>query len=164
MAASSVRILIADDHEIVRSGLRTFVEAHPRWMLVGEAVNGKDAVIKALQSKPDVAVLDYSLPIKNGIEATREIRARLPATEVLIFTMYDSDAIIGELLAAGARGFLMKSDTEKYIVPAIDAQAVLHFESVRSHFGCVHKTAGAHQFRADAARAWRSSACCRGLQ
>jgi DNA-binding NarL/FixJ family response regulator len=124
MAAPSVRILIADDHEIVRSGLRTFVEAHPRWTLVGEAVNGKEAVIKALQSKPDVAVLDYALPLKNGIEATREIRARLPATEVLIFTMYDSDAIIGELLAAGARGFLMKSDTEKYIVPAIDALAM----------------------------------------
>jgi len=123
MGAPTVRILIADDHEIVRSGLRKFVEAHPRWTLVGEAANGKEAVTKALQTKPDVAILDYALPLMNGIEATRQIRARLPGTEVLIFTMHDSDAIIGELLAAGARGFLLKSDTEKHLVPAIDALA-----------------------------------------
>jgi DNA-binding NarL/FixJ family response regulator len=118
-----VRVLIADDHDIVRSGLRTFVEAHQGWMLVGEASNGKEAVTRALETKPDVAILDYALPLMSGIEATRQIRARLPATEVLIFTMYDSDTIIAELLAAGARGFLLKSETEKHLIPAIDALA-----------------------------------------
>ena len=123
MGVPPVRILIADDHEIVRSGLRTFVEENPRWMLVAEAANGKDAVTKALRAKPDVAILDYALPLMNGIEATRQIRDRLPGTEVLIFTMYDSDKIIGELLTAGARGFRLKSDTEKQLAPAIDALA-----------------------------------------
>jgi len=74
------RILIADDHAVVRSGLRTILEAHPNWEVVAEASNGKEAISKAIESEPDVAVIDYSLPIVNGIEVTRQIRARLPKT------------------------------------------------------------------------------------
>lgn len=115
------RILIADDHEVVRSGLRTILEAHEGWEVVAEAENGKDAVTKALSSKPDVAIIDYSLPVINGVEATRQIRARLPNVEVLIFTMHDSDILVGELLEAGARAYLLKSDARQYLVAAVES-------------------------------------------
>src|SRR6476620_6492265 len=107
---SMIRILIADDHDVVRSGLRHIIEAQPNWQVVAEAGDGREAVQKALETKPDVAVIDYSLPLINGVEATRQIRARLPSTEVLIFTMHDNEALIEELLKAGARGYLLKSD------------------------------------------------------
>jgi len=115
------RILIADDHEVVRSGLRAILESHDGWEVVAEAENGKDAVTKALGSKPDIAIIDYSLPVINGIEATRQIRARLPTAEVLIFTMHDSDVLVGELLEAGARAYLLKSDAKQYLVAAVES-------------------------------------------
>jgi DNA-binding NarL/FixJ family response regulator len=115
------RILIADDHEVVRSGLRKILEAHPDWEVVAEVADGRDAVRKVAETKPDVAVLDYSLPLLNGIEATREIRARTPGTEVLIFTMHDNDALIEDLLMAGARGYLLKSDANRHLIDAIEA-------------------------------------------
>ncbi|MGE5511044.1 MAG: response regulator [Bacteroidota bacterium] len=117
------RILIADDHEVVRSGLRSILEAQPRWDVVGEAADGKDAIRKAIELKPDVAVLDYSLPLINGVEATRQIRARLPAVEVLIFTMHDNEQMIYDLLKAGARGYLLKSDAKRYLLTAIESLA-----------------------------------------
>jgi DNA-binding NarL/FixJ family response regulator len=115
------RILIADDHEVVRSGLRKILEAHPDWEVVAEVADGRDAVRKVAETKPDVAVLDYSLPLLNGIEATRQIRARTPGTEVLIFTMHDNDALIEDLLMAGARGYLLKSDANQHLIEAIEA-------------------------------------------
>jgi DNA-binding NarL/FixJ family response regulator len=115
------RILIADDHEVVRAGLRMIIEAHPNWDVVAEVADGLDAVRKAAETKPDVAVLDYSLPLLNGIDATRQIRARSPGTEVLIFTMYDNDALIEALLKVGARGYLLKSDANRHLIDAIDA-------------------------------------------
>ena len=115
------RILIADDHEVVRSGLRAILEAHEGWEVVAEAEDGKDAVTKALGSKPDVAIIDYSLPVINGIEATRQIRARVPNAEILIFTMHDSDILVGELLEAGARAYLLKSDAKQYLVAAVES-------------------------------------------
>ncbi len=115
------RILIADDHEVVRSGLRAILEAHDGWEVVAEAENGKDAVTKALSSKPDVAIIDYSLPVINGIEATRQIRSRLPDAEILIFTMHDSDILVGALLEAGARAYLLKSDAKPYLVAAVES-------------------------------------------
>jgi DNA-binding NarL/FixJ family response regulator len=118
------RILIADDHEVVRSGLRSILETHPDWEVVAEAADGKEAIVKAVETKPDVAVVDYSLPLINGIEVTRQIRRRLPRTEVLIFTMHDSDALIDELLRAGARGFLLKSDAKRHLIEAIETLAV----------------------------------------
>ena len=118
-----IRILIADDHEVVRSGLRKILESQPSWEVVAEAGDGKDAITKATETKPDVAVLDYSLPLINGIEATRQIRARLPKTEVLIFTMHDNETLIQELLKAGARGYLLKSDAKRHLIGAIKSLA-----------------------------------------
>ena len=104
------RILIADDHEVVRSGLRLILEAHPGWEVVAEAADGKAAIVKALETKPDVAILDYSIPLVNGVEATRQIRKRNPQIEVLIFSIHDSGTLAGEVLDAGARAYLLKSD------------------------------------------------------
>jgi DNA-binding NarL/FixJ family response regulator len=118
------RILIADDHDVVRSGLRQILEDQPNWEVVAEASDGKDAILKATQTKPDVAVLDYSLPLVNGLEVTRQIRARLPKTEVLIFTMHDNETLIQELLKAGARGYLLKSDARRHLIGAIESLAV----------------------------------------
>ena len=117
------RILIADDHDVVRSGLRSILEAHPNWEVVAEASDGKEAILEGIEAKPDVAVLDYSLPLVNGVEATRQIRARLPRTEVLIFTMHDNEALIEELLRAGARGYLVKTDAKRDLIKAIEALA-----------------------------------------
>jgi len=117
------RILIADDHEVVRSGLRSILEAHEGWEVVAEARDGKEAISKALETEPDIAVIDYSLPVMNGVEATRQIRARLPTAEILIFTMHDSDALIGELLDASARGYLLKSDAKQHLIAAVESLA-----------------------------------------
>jgi DNA-binding NarL/FixJ family response regulator len=119
-----IRIMIADDHHVVRSGLRTILDAHPNWEVVAEAVDGKEAVLKAIETKPDVAVLDYSLPLINGIEATCQIRARLPKTEVLIFTMHDNETVMEELVKAGARGYLLKSDARRDLMAAIESLAI----------------------------------------
>jgi DNA-binding NarL/FixJ family response regulator len=117
------RILIADDHEVVRSGLRSILEAQPDWEVVAEAVDGKEAVAKALATNPDVAILDYSLPVFNGVEATRQIRARVPQTEVLVFTMHESETLMRELLQAGARGYLLKSDAKQFLITAVQSLA-----------------------------------------
>ena len=114
-------ILIADDHEVVRSGLRFILEGRSGWQIVAEAADGKEAIDKAIETKPDVAIIDYSLPVMNGIEATRQIRARLPKTEVLIFTMHDSDALLGEVLQAGARAFLLKSEAQHFLIGAVES-------------------------------------------
>jgi DNA-binding NarL/FixJ family response regulator len=115
------RILIADDHEVVRSGLRSILEAHEGWAVVAEACDGREAIGKAVESKPDVAIIDYSLPLMNGVEVTRQIRARVPTAEILIFTMHDSNVLVGELLEAGARAYLLKSDAKRYLIAAVEA-------------------------------------------
>ena len=117
------RILIADDHDVVRSGVRAILEAQTGWEVVGEAENGKDAVDQALVTRPDVIVLDYALPVLNGIEATRQIRARVTGAEVLIFTMHDTATLVREVLEAGAKGFLLKSDARKFLIAAVESLA-----------------------------------------
>ena len=118
-----LRILIADDHEVVRSGLRSLLEARSGWNVAGEAEDGKDAVRKAIELKPDVAILDYGLPFVNGVDAAREIRARAPTVEILIFTMYENERLIREMLAVGVRGYLLKSDAKRDLYAAVESVA-----------------------------------------
>jgi DNA-binding NarL/FixJ family response regulator len=114
-------IMIADDHDVVRRGLRAILEARPTWRVIAEACDGKGAVTSAFRYKPDVAIIDYGLPRLNGIEAARQIRHHLPTTEILIFTMHNSDDILLHALEAGARGFLLKSDADDYVIAAVQA-------------------------------------------
>lgn len=118
-----VKILVADDHDVVRSGLRAVLEARPGWQIVGEAADGKAAIEQALATMPDIIVLDYSLPLASGVEVTRQVRAKLPRTEVLIFTMHDSEALVREILQAGARGYVLKSDAQRFLVAAVELLA-----------------------------------------
>jgi DNA-binding NarL/FixJ family response regulator len=118
-----VRILLADDHGIVRQGLRRVLESEPGWEVCGEARDGRAAVEMASALAPDVAILDMAMPEMNGLEATRRIRAECPAVEVLVFTMYESDELVGDVFAAGARGYLLKSDAARHVVAAVEALA-----------------------------------------
>ena len=115
----TLQILIADDHELVRKGLRAVLESQPGWKVCGEAINGRQAVELAKQLGPDVIVLDVTMPELNGLEATRQILKAIPQAEVLILTMHESEQLARELLAAGARGFVFKSDAGRTLVTAI---------------------------------------------
>lgn len=119
----SLRILIADDHDIVREGLRAILQGHKNWIICDEAATGREAVEKALRHRPDVVVLDFSMPELNGVETTRQIRKALPRTEVLVLTMHDSEELARESLIAGARGFLVKTDAKRHLVAAVQAVA-----------------------------------------
>lgn len=119
----ALRILIADDHDIVREGLRRLLQSQPRWSICDEAANGREAVTKAKLLKPDVVVMDFSMPELNGLEATRQIRKALPRTEVLILTMHDSEPLAREILAAGARAFVLKTHAKAQLIPAVAALA-----------------------------------------
>jgi DNA-binding NarL/FixJ family response regulator len=116
-----VRILVADDHEVSRRGIRELLEAHAGWEVCGEAVTGKQAVENAKRLKPNVVVMDITLPELNGLDATREILKALPQTEVLIFTLHDSEELLHEILGAGARGLVLKSDDGRELVAAVGA-------------------------------------------
>jgi DNA-binding NarL/FixJ family response regulator len=122
-AVTPLTILIADDHEIFRDGLRNRLEQHDGWQVCGEAVNGRQAVELAATLQPDVAVLDISMPELNGIEATRQIRKASVKTEVLILTMQESEGLVRDVLAAGARGFVLKTDTARLLIAAVEALA-----------------------------------------
>jgi DNA-binding NarL/FixJ family response regulator len=118
---SSARLLIADDHEILRRGLRACFEKQSNWKVVAEACDGASAVQEANRCKPDVAVLDFSMPRLNGLEATGEILKSLPKTKILILTVHSSDELIRQMLMSGARGYLLKSDHEAELVRAVSA-------------------------------------------
>lgn len=115
------RILIADDHEIVRSGLRAIVETRSNWIVSGEATNGEQAVTLALETRPDIVIVDYSMPIINGLEVSRRLRALHVQTEVLILTMHESEELLTEAILAGIRGFLFKSDARNHLISAVEA-------------------------------------------
>jgi DNA-binding NarL/FixJ family response regulator len=123
VAMKKLRLLIADDHGMVRRGLRAAIEARREWEVCGEAENGRQAVELAKQLRPDLVVLDLTMPELNGLDAARKIRAALPATQVLIQTMHDSEALAQEVLAAGARGYLLKNDAPEMLAQAIEALA-----------------------------------------
>jgi DNA-binding NarL/FixJ family response regulator len=115
------RLLFADDHEIVRRGLASLISDRPDWIVVGEASDGRQAVQLAAKFKPDVAILDFAMPVLNGIETTRQILAASPETRVLILSMHESEQIVREVLEAGAQGYLLKSDAGRDLVRAIEA-------------------------------------------
>jgi DNA-binding NarL/FixJ family response regulator len=117
------RILIADDHEIVRRGIRVLLESRLGFEVVAEAADGAAAVQAAMETRPDIVILDYSLPRLNGLEATRRIRQACPAAEVLVFTVHDRDTIIRDVLNAGARGYVLKSEADVQLIEAVRALA-----------------------------------------
>jgi DNA-binding NarL/FixJ family response regulator len=115
-----VRILIADDHDVVRQGVRAVLEGQPGWVVCGEASTGREAVAKAIDLQPDVVVLDISMPELNGLEATRQIR-RAVSARILILTVHESDQVVTEVLDAGAHGYVLKTDAGRTLVEAIRA-------------------------------------------
>ncbi len=119
-ATITARILLVDDHEIIRKGLKSILEARKDWEIVGEATTGREAVKKVEELKPDVVVLDISMPELNGLEAVRQIVRIAPRTEVLVLTMHESEELVREVLEAGARGYLLKSDAARQLISAIE--------------------------------------------
>ena len=115
-----VRILIADDHEIVREGLRAMIQRVPDWEICGEAADGREAVTKATELKPDIVIMDVGMPELNGLDATRRIKRLLPQTEVLIFTANETEEIVRHVFKAGARAYLLKGEANKHLVPALE--------------------------------------------
>jgi DNA-binding NarL/FixJ family response regulator len=115
------RILVADDHDVVRQGVRALLEAQPGWEICGEAADGREAVRKTAALKPDVVVLDIGMPELNGLEATRQILKADPRMEVLVLTMHESEQVVREVVAAGARGYVLKSDAGRTLLAAVDA-------------------------------------------
>jgi DNA-binding NarL/FixJ family response regulator len=115
------RILVADDHEIVRQGLCTLLRQQPDWEVCGEARDGREAVTQVLALKPDAVILDVAMPNLNGLEATRQILKIDPSIKVLVLTLHDSDQVIQEVLNAGARGFVLKTDAARDLVAAMEA-------------------------------------------
>src|ERR1700732_988422 len=114
-----LRILVADDHELVRRGIRGVLCTRRGWSVVGEAVNGREAVEKVNRLKPDIAILDISMPDLDGLQATRRIREAVPTTEVVVLTMHESDQMVRRVLDAGARGYVLKSDLATHLVKAV---------------------------------------------
>ena len=117
----TLRILIVDDHPVVRRGLRALLSARPGWEVVDEAANGVEAVDKSGQLSPDVVVLDLSMPRMDGLEACRLIRKNVPESEILVVTQHDSPQMMREAEAAGARGYVVKSNITRDLLKAVEA-------------------------------------------
>jgi DNA-binding NarL/FixJ family response regulator len=116
------RILIVDDHEIVREGIRTLLSrARPQWEIVGEAINGKLAIEAVKELKPDVVILDVTMPVMSGLEAAPRIIALNMGARILIFTMHQSETFVSEVRSAGAQGYVVKSQASRDLILAIDA-------------------------------------------
>jgi DNA-binding NarL/FixJ family response regulator len=122
---TSLHIIIVDDHAIVRRGVRVLLESQPGWEVTGEAATGREAVDLAKRLQPDVVVMDVSLPELNGLDATRQILKETPRTEVLVLTMHHSEELARNVLQAGARGYVLKSDADQNLIAAV--------ESLRQH-------------------------------
>ena len=121
MSPKTIRILLADDHEVVRRGLRALLETHPGWEVCGEAADGRAAVALAQKLSPDIVVMDIGMPQLNGFEATRQILERTRGIEVLVLSMHDSEQMVREVIGAGARGYVLKSDAGRDLVAAVEA-------------------------------------------
>jgi len=118
---TTLHVLIVDDHEVVRRGLRALIESRPEWEVCGEATTGREAVEKASNLKPNVVVMDIAMPELNGLEATRQVLKAVPRTAVLILTAHESEQLVREVLEAGAQGYVLKSDAGRDLVAAIEA-------------------------------------------
>jgi DNA-binding NarL/FixJ family response regulator len=150
---TSLRILIADDHTVVRAGLRALLESRSGWEVCAEAADGRDAVEKATTLKPDVVILDIGMPLLNGVEAVRRIHKSCPGSEILILTMHESDDLVQQVVEAGARGYILKDDADRVLLAAVDALR-LHkpYFSIR-----VSGAAGAVDPAADASESSKAS-------
>ena len=122
-AMRKLRVLLADDHEIVRRGTRTVIERRADWQVCGEAADGRSAVTLAEKLQPDVAIIDVGMPELNGLEATRQIKRVAPHCEVLVFTGEEDGGLIHDVFAAGARSYILKSDVSNHLIAAIEALA-----------------------------------------
>jgi len=117
----TLRILLADDHKVVRQGTRALLSAIPEWEIVGEADNGRAAVSLTAELKPDIVILDISMPELNGLDATRQIKKKSPETEVLIFTGQETEELVHDVFDSGARSYIMKTDAADHLIDAIKA-------------------------------------------
>jgi DNA-binding NarL/FixJ family response regulator len=130
----TVRILVVDDHPVVRHGLRTLLGGHPEWEIIDEAADGLEAVDKADRLKPDVIVLDITMPKMSGLEACRLIRKTVPKAEILMVTQHDSPHMMREALEAGARGYVVKSNAARDLLAAVEAVSQhLPFRALNEH-------------------------------
>ena len=121
MRVGILRILLADDHTVVRQGLRKVLEERQDWQVVAEAGDGREAVRLAEQHKPDVAVIDVAMPLLNGIETTRQIARRVPGVRILILSMHSDEAYVTQILKAGAIGYLLKDSADVDLLEAVSA-------------------------------------------
>jgi two-component system response regulator NreC len=119
-----LRILLADDHTVVRQGLRRVLEARPEWQVVAEAGDGREAVRLAEETTPDVAILDVAMPLLNGIDAVRQIARKVPGTRLLVLSMHADEAYVTQMLRAGAAGYLLKDSADVDLLQAVDAVSV----------------------------------------
>jgi DNA-binding NarL/FixJ family response regulator len=120
---SPMRILIADDHDIIRRGVRALLATRQGWEVCAEATTGREAVVKAEEHRPDIVVMDLSMPELNGLEAARRIRKMLPRTEILVLSLHFTDQLVREIVDAGVRGYILKSDTDRDLLTAVEALA-----------------------------------------
>src|ERR1700751_1462286 len=120
---ATLRILIADDHDLMRRGIKGMLQSRPGWEICGEAHTGREAVAKAQELKPDIAILDISMPDLNGVDAARRIRKESPNTEILILSVHYSDQLIRDILEAGVRGYIVKSDSDRDLIIAVETLA-----------------------------------------
>ena len=118
---SRARILIVDDHEIFRRGLRSLLESRPEFEILGEAGDGLQAIEKAVELRPDLIVMDVSMPQLDGLQATRQIRKKLPQTKILILSQHDTSHMLAAALEAGANGYVTKSQVSRCLLSALDA-------------------------------------------
>jgi DNA-binding NarL/FixJ family response regulator len=121
---AKLKILIADDHDLIRRGLRGLLATRSEWQVVGEVSNGIDAIEMAVRLRPDIAILDFSMPQLNGPGAAAQIVEMAPEIRVIVLTMHDSEQVIREVLQAGAHGFVLKSDADRDLLTAIEAVAI----------------------------------------
>ena len=118
------RVIIIDDHDAIRRGVRQLLETKPNYQVVGEAADGRAGLKVAKETRPDIAILDYSIPELNGLDLSHALKREFPRIEILLYTMHDREEIIMNILRAGVRGFVLKSDTEKHLLAALDSLSI----------------------------------------